>query len=75
MILEKATGRNVATYCEQKLWKPLGMEYPASWSLDSKGGFEKMESGFNARSIDYVKLGNLFPNEGRWNGKQIVSTE
>ena len=30
MILERATGMPVAKYLEEKLWKPLGMEYPAS---------------------------------------------
>ena len=50
------------------------MEYPGSWSIDSqKDGFEKMESGINARAIDFAKFGRLFLNHGRWEGKQIVS--
>jgi len=73
MILERATGMPVAKYLEEKIWKPLGMEYPASWSIDSqKSGFEKMESGINARSIDYAKLGYLFLNKGRWDDQQIL---
>ncbi|HHU52124.1 MAG TPA: serine hydrolase [Firmicutes bacterium] len=73
MILERATGMPVAKYLEEKLWKPLGMEYPASWSIDSqKSGLEKMESGINARSIDYAKLGRLFLNQGSWDGRQIL---
>lgn len=73
MILERATSRPVARYLEEKIWKPLGMEYPASWSIDSKrSGFEKMESGINARSIDFAKFGRLFLNRGRWGDKQIL---
>jgi CubicO group peptidase (beta-lactamase class C family) len=76
MILERATGMPVAEYLQEKIWKPLGMEFPASWSLDSeKTGFEKMESGINARSIDFAKFGRLFLNKGNWNGSQIISEQ
>jgi CubicO group peptidase (beta-lactamase class C family) len=75
IILERATGMPVAKYMEEKLWKPLGMEAPASWSLDSEAsGFEKMESGINARAIDFAKFGRLYLNNGsNWNGEQVIS--
>ncbi len=74
MILERATGRSVAAYLQDKLWTPLGMEFDGSWSTDSEAsGFEKMESGINARSIDFAKLGQLFLDEGRRGGTPIVS--
>jgi Beta-lactamase len=75
IILERATGMPVAKYMEEKLWKPLGMEAPASWSLDSEAsGFEKMESGINARAIDFAKFGRLYLNNGsNWNREQIIS--
>ena len=73
MILERATGVPVAEYLERKLWQPLGAEFDASWSLDSEdSGFEKMESGINARAIDFARLGVLYLNDGRWRGRQIV---
>lgn len=73
LILERATHRHVATYLSQKLWRPLGREADGSWSLDSKAdGFEKMESGINARAIDFAKFGRLYLNEGEWDGKQVV---
>jgi CubicO group peptidase (beta-lactamase class C family) len=34
MILERATDKPVSQYLEDKIWKPLGMDAPASWSLD-----------------------------------------
>ena len=75
IILERATGMPVAKYMEERLWKPLGMEAPASWSLDSEvSGFEKMESGINARAIDFAKFGRLYLNNGaNWNGEQVIS--
>lgn len=73
IILERATGMPVAKYMETKLWQPIGAEYPASWSLDSEQtAFEKMESGINARAIDFAKLGRLYLNEGKGNGQQIL---
>ena len=74
MILERTTEKPVAAYLQEKIWEPLGMEYPASWSIDSEdSGFEKMESGINARSIDFAKMGRLFLNKGDWNGRRIIS--
>lgn len=76
LILERATGRPVTSYLQEKLWTPLGMEYDGSWSLDSeKSSFEKMESGINARAIDFAKFGRLYLNGGNWNGRQVVPAE
>lgn len=74
IILERATGRTVSGYLEEKIWRLLGMEYPATWSLDSvKSGFELMAAGLNARSIDFAKLGRLLLRRGDWEGRRVVS--
>jgi len=74
MILERVTGMSVTAYLQKELWEPLGMEYPGSWSINGdKGGLEKMESGINARAIDFAKFGRLMLNGGQWEGKQVVS--
>ncbi len=76
MVLERTTKKSVAAYLEEKIWTQLGMEFPGSWSIDSEeSGFEKMESGINARSIDFAKFGRLFLNRGNWNGRQILPEE
>jgi hypothetical protein len=73
IILERVTGMHVAEYLQEKFWKPMGAEFPASWSLDSEAsGFEKMESGINARAIDYARFGLIFLHNGYWNGVQIL---
>jgi CubicO group peptidase (beta-lactamase class C family) len=65
LLLERATGMPVAKYLEQRLWQPTGMAAGASWSLDSKAsGFEKMESGVNARTIDFARFGQLMLERG-----------
>lgn len=71
LILERATGTTVAGYLEEKIWQQVGMEFSGSWSLDEHG-FEKMESGINARAIDFAKFGRLFLNQGDWDGTQVI---
>jgi CubicO group peptidase (beta-lactamase class C family) len=52
------------------------MEFDASWSLDSEeDSMAKMESGVNARAIDFAKLGRLMLHGGNWEGRQIVSKD
>ncbi len=66
----------ISEYLETKIWKPLGMEYDASWSLDrKKNGVEKTFCCVHARGRDFAKLGRLYLNKGNWNGSQIVSKE
>jgi CubicO group peptidase (beta-lactamase class C family) len=73
LILERSTRKTVAEYLEEKIWKPAGMEFPGSWSLDSlSSGFEKMESGINARAIDFAKFGRLFLRKGDREGKPLI---
>jgi CubicO group peptidase (beta-lactamase class C family) len=77
LILERAlSGKTISAYLEEKIWKPLEMEYDASWSLDRKEhGLEKTFCCINARARDYAKIGRLYLNKGNWNGTQIVSQE
>ncbi|MGI8876694.1 MAG: serine hydrolase domain-containing protein [Egibacteraceae bacterium] len=73
LILERATGRRVSDYLSEALWRPMGAEADASWSLDSQwSGFEKMESGLNAVARDYARFGLLFANDGRAGGRQVL---
>jgi len=74
MILERATGMPVATYLETRIWQPMGAEFDGSWSLDARG-FEKMESGINARAIDFAKFGLLYLNNGIWDGDQVLPAD
>lgn len=72
IIIERATGKHVADFMGEFLWQRMGTEYPASWSLD-ESGFEKMESGINARAIDFLKFGRLWLNRGNWDGEEVIS--
>jgi CubicO group peptidase (beta-lactamase class C family) len=73
MILERTTGRAPSQYLQEKIWKPIGMEFPATWSIDSDAdGFELTPILLNARAIDLAKFGRLYLNAGNWDGKQVV---
>lgn len=72
MILEKTTGKTLNVLLQENLWKPLGAESDALWSLDRKDNV-KAFCCINATALDFAKLGRLYLNEGNWQGKQIVS--
>jgi CubicO group peptidase (beta-lactamase class C family) len=76
-VLERALkGKSVTLYFQEKLWRPLGMEYDASWSIDrKKNGMEKTFCCINACARDFAKIGRLYLDKGNWNGKQIVSED
>lgn len=73
MVVERATGKKVQDYLQEKIWQPLGMKYDASWSIDSKKqNTVKAFAALNAAPIDFAKLGRLFLKNGNWNGTQII---
>jgi CubicO group peptidase (beta-lactamase class C family) len=73
LLLERATGEPVTSLLERLVWAPAGMEGDASWSLDSDAsGFEKLESGVNARPVDLLRLGMLYRDDGvRTDGRRV----
>lgn len=71
-ILEKATGKTISEYAEEKLWKPMQASMPALWSKDKEDGDEKAFCCFNTNARDIARVGKLILNKGNWNGKQLV---
>ncbi|TAL61059.1 MAG: class C beta-lactamase-related serine hydrolase, partial [Bacteroidetes bacterium] len=70
--LSKATGMSVSDYASEKLWKPMEAEHDAYWSLDRKDGDEKAYCCFNSNARDFARIGKLYLDSGRCNGKQVV---
>lgn len=73
-LLVAATGQSVTDYMQEKIWQPLGMENDAFWIVDDHG-MEMTFAGLNVTARDYAKIGELYRNNGNWNGKQIVSAD
>jgi CubicO group peptidase (beta-lactamase class C family) len=74
MLLVEATGRTVASYMQEKISEPLGMESPGYWLVDTTG-MEMVLGGLILTARDFARIGELYRNKGRWNGVQIVSED
>lgn len=69
-LLGFAVGRAVqmplSIYASAKLWKPLGMEQNAEWSVDGLG-IEKSFCCIHSTARDFAKIGSLLLNRGKSN--------
>jgi CubicO group peptidase (beta-lactamase class C family) len=63
LVLAAATGASLANYASERLWKPMGAEADASWSVDARGQVLAF-CCFNARLRDFARLGLLLANDG-----------
>lgn len=70
-LLVRATGRSLADYMREKLCEPLGFEADSYWLVDS-AGMEMAFAGLNLTARDFARLGELYRNGGRWQGRQVV---
>jgi len=74
MLLVAATGQSLSSYAEARLWEPLGMERDAYWITDDEG-MEMAAGGLQLTARDYAKLGQLYLQNGNWNGRQVVPAQ
>jgi CubicO group peptidase (beta-lactamase class C family) len=69
-IVQKTTGKKILDYLQPRLFKPLGIT-GIDWETDlhgvNTGGW-----GLRLKTEDIAKFGQLFLQEGKWNGKQIL---
>lgn len=71
MVLRAATGKTIAEYFNEHLYKKLGAESDAIYITDSTG--EPMSlGGLNMISRDYARFGMLYRDNGMWNGQQVI---
>lgn len=73
-LLARATNRSVADYMDEKLCEPLGMTSAGYWLVDPAGR-EVTFAGLNLTARDFARLGELYRNEGVWQGRQIVPAQ
>lgn len=73
MVLEAATGEQLADLTQSRLWSRLGAEYDAHWLTD-QAGQEFALGGFNATVRDMARFGLLYARDGRnLAGETLVS--
>ncbi len=71
LILERATGRRYADYLSEKLWRPLGNHTAYLW-LNRPGGESHQDTALFSGPRDWLHLGVLLLDEGRFAGRRLV---
>jgi CubicO group peptidase (beta-lactamase class C family) len=72
-LLERATKQGAAEFGDQVLFKPLGITR-LKWHYQPLGS-AMTGGGLELRSRDLLKLGQLYLEGGRWEGRQIISED
>ncbi|MBK8553264.1 MAG: serine hydrolase [Ignavibacteria bacterium] len=72
-IINKSVPEGLEKYADNRLFQPLGInnykwQYTPQKVANTAGSLQ-------LRTIDYAKFGQLYKNEGEWNGKQILTKE
>jgi CubicO group peptidase (beta-lactamase class C family) len=70
-IIARVTGRSVADLLSERIWRQLGAEQDACFSVDGIGT-PFAGGGFNSGLRDLARFGEMMRNRGRLNGRQIV---
>lgn len=71
VLVASATGKPLAQYLEEKIWKPAGMAAKATWLL-GKTGREIAGCCIQAATRDYARMGLFVLANGVAQGKAIV---
>jgi len=69
-IVTKVTGQTSLEFLKPRLFEPLGIENP-EWATSPEGN-SIGGSGLKVCTEDIAKLGQLYLQKGKWNGKQLI---
>ncbi|CEN87056.1 serine hydrolase domain-containing protein [Paraclostridium sordellii] len=69
-VITNATGYSLSEYLEEKIWKRIGMEKDAYWTLSNNK--ELAMGGLSISLRDYARFARLYINNGKWNNEQII---
>lgn len=68
-ILDKSVPKGLENYADKKLFKPLGItNYKWQFTPQQK---PSLAGGLRMKALDFAKFGQLYKNNGTWNGKRI----
>ncbi len=74
MVIRGATGRSIPDLMVEKLLTPMGLEADPIMLTDGDG-VAFVLGGLNLRTRDYARLGQMYLQEGMYNGQQIVPAD
>ena len=69
-IVTKVTGQTSFDYLKPRLFEPLGIDN-VEWA-SSPEGYSMGGGGLRAHTEDIAKLGLLYLQKGKWNGRQLI---
>lgn len=71
-IIRETTGMGALSFAQEHLFEPLGIS-DVGWPSDPEGNNHGW-GDLRMTPQDMAKLGHLYLNKGRWDGKQILSS-
>lgn len=71
MVLRGATGRSVPDLLGENIMEPMGT-YGTPHYLTDGNGVAFVLGGLNLTTRDYARMGEMFRNDGAFNGQQII---
>ena len=74
MVIRGATGREIAPLLSEKVIIPMGLE-ASPYYLTDGNGVAFVLGGLNLRTRDYARMGQMFLQNGAYNGQQIVPAD
>ena len=73
-VVRKATGQNALAFARAELFGPLGIS-DVEWPFDPRGLDNHGWGDLQLHPRDMAKIGYLFLNNGRWEGRTILTPE
>lgn len=70
-VLTAATGKRFTDYLSETLWAPMGLS-DANMYRDRPGGTVMMSCCLLSRPMDFLKLGQMVLEEGRYAGESLI---
>lgn len=70
-LVSRATGKTLADYASEKIWRPYGMERDGIWMLDRQG-HERGGCCMSMTLRDYGRLGQFILDGGKARGRQVL---
>ncbi|WBX98662.1 serine hydrolase domain-containing protein [Chryseobacterium gambrini] len=69
-ILDRSVPKGLEHYAQKKLFQPLGItNYKWQFTPQQK---PSLAGGLKMNALDFAKFGQLYKNNGNWNGKSIL---
>ncbi|KQT24022.1 serine hydrolase [Chryseobacterium sp. Leaf405] len=69
-ILDQSVPKGLENYADKKLFQPLGItNYKWQFTPQQK---PSLAGGLRMKALDFAKFGQLYKNNGTWNGKNVL---